>query len=224
MKIYEELEQGSDAWLEARRGILTASEMNLAVTPTGKIANNDKTRKHVYELAAQRVTGHTEPTYISDDMLRGMMEEDTARDLYSKHYAEATEVGFITEDKWGFTLGYSPDGLVGDDGLIEIKCPRQKKHFETIVANEPPAEHMAQLQTGLLVSGREWIDFISYCAGMPLFVKRVYPDQELQDIIIEGAGAFYHKLDEVTMAYKTHSAALHQTERPDEGENVISIL
>jgi hypothetical protein len=82
----------------------------------------------------------------------------------------------MVRDDWGFSLGYSPDGLVGDDGLIEVKCRRQKKHLQTILADEVPPENMAQLQCGLLVSGREWIDYVSYCGGMPMYVKRVYPD------------------------------------------------
>src|SRR3546814_11524267 len=111
--------------------------MKLIVTPTLKAANNDKTRTHLYELLAQRVTGYVEPHYISDDMLRGMDDEIIARDEYTKHHAPVEQTGFITNDKWGFTIGYSPDGLVGDDGLIECKSRRQKYQVQTII------EHVA---------------------------------------------------------------------------------
>lgn len=92
IKYHDDLIQGSDEWHAARCGLITASEMRLLLTPTLKIANNDKTRAHVYEIAAQRITGYTEPSYIGDDMLRGWEDEITARDLYSQHRAEVTEV------------------------------------------------------------------------------------------------------------------------------------
>src|SRR3546814_15856509 len=98
--------------------------MKLIVTPTLKAANNDKTRTHLYELLAQRVTGYVEPHYISDDMLRGRDDEIIARDAYTMHHAQVDHTGFITNDKWGFTIGYSLHGLVGVDGLIECKSTR----------------------------------------------------------------------------------------------------
>ena len=82
----------------------------------------------------------------------------------------------MVRDDWGFKIGYSPDGLVGKDGLIEIKSRRPKKHLQTIIAGTVPAENMAQIQAGLLVSGRDWCDYISYCGGMRPWIKRVEPD------------------------------------------------
>ena len=197
---HNDLIQGSDEWHAARCGLLTASEVKLILTPTLKIAANDKTRAHVWELLAQRLTRYTEPSYIGDAMLRGRRDEILARDLYSQHYAPVTEAGFITNDRWGFTLGYSPDGLVGDDGMIECKSRAQKFQIQTIAENEVPAEFMLQLQTGLLVTKRAWVDFISYSGGLPMFVKRVLPDMEIQGAIIDAATAF-----EVTLADKMHA-------------------
>ena len=105
--------QGSDEWLALRCGLLTASEMKLILTPTLKIASNDKERAHIYELLAQRITGYMEPSYISDDMLRGQEDLFLAAASYSREYAPVQDVGFVTNDEWGFTIGYSPDGLVG---------------------------------------------------------------------------------------------------------------
>ena len=147
--------QGSDEWADIRRGTITASEMSKILTPTLKIADNADTRSHVYELAAQRITGYTEPTYFGDEMLRGTAEEPLARQLYHDNFAPVTECGFITNDDHGFTIGYSPDGLVGDDGLIEIKSRRQKFQVQSIVEGEVPKEHVLQIQTGLLVTGRK---------------------------------------------------------------------
>jgi predicted phage-related endonuclease len=93
----------------------------------------------------------------------------------------------VTNDDHGFVIGYSPDGLVDDDGLIECKSRRQKFQVETILADRVPEEYMLQIQTGLLVTGREWLDFVSYCAGLPMFIKRVFPDARYQEAIIAAA-------------------------------------
>jgi len=191
---HHDIEQGSEEWHALRCGILTASEMKLIVTPTLKPASNDKERAHLFELLGQRITQHTEPRYISDDMLRGQDDEIEARIRYAEHYAPVTECGFVTNDDLGFVIGYSPDGLVDDDGLIECKSRRQKFQVETILADKVPEEYMLQIQTGLLVTGREWLDFVSYCAGLPMFVKRVFPDARYQDAIIAAAIGFEYRL------------------------------
>ncbi len=193
---HNDITQGSPEWHSLRCGILTASEMKLILTPTLKIASNDKERSHLFELLAQRITQYVEPSYISDNMIRGKEDEIAARDLYAATYEPVEEVGFVTNDDIGFTIGYSPDGLVGHDGLIECKSRCQKYQIETIVTGEVPSEYVLQLQTGLLVTGREWIDFISYCAGMPMFTKRVYRDQTIIDAIVSAAEAFEVRLQD----------------------------
>lgn len=196
IRYYPEIVQGSDEWLAVRCGLLTASEMKLILTPTLKIASNDKERAHLYELAAQRVTRYVEPSYIGDDMLRGMEDEIEARALYAKHYAPVKEMGFVTNDKWGFTLGYSPDGLVGTDGQIEAKSRRQKYQFETIVAATPPEEYLLQLQTGLLVTERQWCDFLSYSGGMPMVAMRAHPDDVIRNAILEASAKAEERIAE----------------------------
>lgn len=214
MKIYTELLQGSDEWFDARRGIITASEVKLLLSPSKlEICNNDNVKKHAYELAAQRVTKYTEPAFISDDMLRGKDGEIYAREIYREKYASVEEVGFITNEINGVTVGYSPDGLVGDDGLIEIKTRKQKYQMETLIYDDVPNEYMLQLQTGLLVSERKWIDFISYCGGMPLFVKRVYPDLDMQEKIINALVFFEAKINAIIEKYTENTNGLYMTER-----------
>ena len=218
------VEQGSDEWLQLRCGLLTASEMKLILTPTLKVANNDKTRAHAYELAFQRLTNYVEPQYISDAMLRGQEDEVYARLAYTEHYAPVTETGFITNDKWGFTIGYSPDGLVGDDGLIECKSRCGKYQVQTIATNEVPDEYTLQLQTALLVSEREWIDFISYCGGLPVFVKRVEPDLEIQEAIIAAATGFQGRVDDIVREYRATLATMPKiipTERLEREHDII---
>lgn len=217
IRYYEEVLQGSDEWFALRRGILTASEMHLIVTPTRKAANNEKTRAHLYELLAQRISGYVEPAYVGDAMLRGHEEEALARYTYETKYAPVRQVGFITNDRWGFKIGYSPDGLVGDDGVIECKSRRQKYQIETIIADEVPAEFILQIQTGLLVSERKWCDFISYSGGLPMLVKRVPADPEIQDAIVAAATSFElqiaTKLAEYNERLAVNAARLTPTER-----------
>jgi predicted phage-related endonuclease len=194
IRYFPELVQGTDEWLSARCGLLTASEMKLILTPTLKAASNDKERAHLFELLAQRETRFVEPQYVSFDMERGKEDEIEARALYSRHYAPVTEMGFVTNDRWGFTIGYSPDGLVGDEGAIEAKSRKAKYQVETILGLTVPDEYLLQCQTGLLVSERQWIDFISYSGGLPMIVLRVWPDEKVENAIIEAAGAFEERL------------------------------
>lgn len=221
---HTDLIQGSDEWLAQRCGLITASEMKLILTPTLKVADNDKTRAHVYEMLFQRLTGFVEPQYVSDAMLRGQADEIYARAAYEEHFAPVTEVGFITNDRWGFTIGYSPDGLVGDDGLIECKSRAGKYQVQTIAEDEVPAEYMLQLQTALLVTGRSWIDFISYSGGLPMFVKRVEPDPLVQGAIVAAATNFEAKIAAKEREYRatiTRMAKVIETERRDEGEMIL---
>lgn len=207
---HDAVAQGSDEWMAMRCGLLTASEMKHIITPTLKAANNEKSRSHVYELAAQRISRYVEPSYISDDMLRGMEDEFFARRIYSENVAPVRECGFITRDFGTFTIGYSPDGLVGDDGLIEIKGRRQKFQVQTIADNAIPTEHSIQAQTGLLVTGRQWLDFLSYSGGLPMMPVRVFPDEAVQTAIQEAAERFEDAVADVLASYN-HNLREHRS-------------
>lgn len=176
-------------------------------------ASNTQTRSLTVLLAAERITGWTESTYVSDDMWRGIDDEPRARDKYAETYAPVTEAALMIEDRWGYRLGCSPDGLVGDDGMIEIKSRIPKMHLATILADVVPPDEMAQLQCGLLVSGREWIDYISYCGGMPMWVKRVYPQQEWIDAITAATAAFEECVVDMIGQYNAAVEGLPMTER-----------
>jgi hypothetical protein len=270
LTVHPELEQGTDAWHDQRRGIVTASVVGRLLTTrrlTGidyqcpacsapandpcrsktkagavvksphperaeyartqssaiviEPASNDESRGLTLLLTAERITGWTEPTYMNDDMYRGVEIEPIARDLYSEKYAPVTEVGFMLLEEDGYRIGYSPDGLVGEDGLIEVKAPRAKGHIATILAGHPPADYMPQLQTGLLVSGRKWIDYVSYHGGLPMFVTRVYPQQKWFDAIIAAARNFEANAAEMVRIYEESIVGLHPTERRTELEMVI---
>ncbi len=217
LTIYRELEQGTDEWLAARCGILTASTIGQLITPkTVKVANNDISRGLTTSLVAERITGHVETIIPTRDMERGTLDEPYARDAYAKReQVRVDEVGFMVRDFSGHPLGYSPDGLVGDGGLIEIKSRRQKKHLATVLADEVPLENMAQIQAGLLVSGRAWCDYVSYCGGMPLCIKRVLPDPSWVATIHDALEQFEDAALKMTRAYDNAVAGLPVTERID---------
>lgn len=212
LTVYDNLVQREPEWYAARRGILTASVVGKMVTPTLKVADNETSRGITVSLIAERITGRTEDTFVSDDMWRGIEHEPIARDVYSGHYQQAVECGFMRRDEDGWTLGLSPDGLVAEDGLIEIKCPRAKGHVATILADEVPAAYMAQCQAALLVSGRDWLDFVSFCAGLPLFVKRVLPDPEWHLAIIAACQRFETTAAESLLAYAKAARDMPATE------------
>lgn len=213
---YPELEQGSEEWLKARLGLLTASTIGELITPKTKtVADNDKSRGLTALLVAERITGWSDPTFYSADMARGHDIEPIARNLYAEQTnAPVTELGFMvrTFDN-GYRLGYSPDGLVGDEGLIEIKGPRMKTHLQTILAGKVPLHHMAQIQCGLLVADRQFCDFISFYAGMPPFIQRVERDEAWCTAVTEALVAFETKAAEMQADYETKTTGLPKTER-----------
>jgi predicted phage-related endonuclease len=207
--------------------MLTASEFERIITPTLKIADNVKSRAHLWEMAAQRISGYVEPQYISDAMLRGQEDEITARDVYSKRYAEVDQCGFVTNSKWGFTLGCSPDGLVGGDGLIECKSRCQKYQVQTLCeyleTGAIPEEFVLQVQGLLLVTERKWCDFISYCGGLPMLTVRVEPDEKVQAAIVDAAAKFESRINETIANWQSAVTSLRTipTERTVEEEMVL---
>ena len=270
LTIFDKVDQGTDAWMDLRRGIVTASVVGKLVTgspdaiavgcpkceakatepclslaasktptaiktfhpartekaeslpPIYRAADNDTARDLTALLAAERITGHTESTPMTSDMWRGVDAEPLARDIYSGHYQQAVEVGFMRRDEDDWTLGYSPDGLVADEGLIEIKAPRSKNQLKTILSGQVPAYYMPQLQAGLLVSGRKWIDFVSFFGGMRLYVKRVLPDPAWHEAIVAACQQFETTAAEMVAAYEQATQNMPATERvPDYAEIVI---
>lgn len=210
---YPKVEQGTPEWHDLRRGLVTASVVGKLLTPTLKVADNDTSRGVVAALTAERITGYTEPTFMNDDMMRGVLHESIARDRYAEvNGVTVTETGFCVRDDWGFKIGASPDGLVGEDGGLEVKCPRAKTHIRTIVTDKVPAHYIAQVQTCLLVTGREWWDFVSFCAGLPMWTKRVLPDPKWQAVIVEAVAAFEKAAEQLASDYLTAASSLPATE------------
>lgn len=221
IKYYNEIAPRSQEWYAVRCGMLTASEMsNIITAKTLKYSESEKTNTHLYELLAQRVTNYVEPTFQSFAMQRGIDDEMDAKRYYEEAYGRVTDCGFVTNDKWGFTLGYSPDGLFSTDGQIEIKSRMQKYQMQTILEGKMPDEFIIQVQTGMLVTERAWCDYVSFRDGMDMITLRIEPDIGVQSAILTAAKTFHDKLIAAHASYLARPANLRlvPTERrpPDD--------
>jgi hypothetical protein len=217
VETFPDLVQRSDEWYQQRCGLITASAVGgLLTTKTLALADNDTSRGLIALAAAERITGHVDLTAISYDMARGIGDESYAADAYSEHIAPVIPCGFMVRT-WGkHALGYSPDGLIGTDGLIEIKSRRGQKQVQTVLAGHIPAENVAQCQAGLLVSGRAWLDYVSYAAGMHLWTIRVTPDPRWFEAITAAVEAFEDAVTKAVTAYREAVTGLPLAERPAE--------
>lgn len=188
-----DLVQGSDEWLKARLGIITMSEVECLLV-AGKSASGLGVGALTYanRLVAERITGEPADEFQGNRYTeRGHELEPVARELYSSNSElEVIECGFITNHG----VGYSPDSLPGD-GLLEIKTKTATKQVEIILSGEVPKEHIPQCQGGLWVSGRDWIDFVSYARGLPLFIKRIERDEDVIRKIADGCERLYEEVD-----------------------------
>lgn len=225
--IYHELEQGTPEWHEARRGIITASEIGKLVTRGGHRSYDKESRGLIYEKAAQRLTGYIDETPTTFAMQRGHDDEAEARDIYSERVMPVTEVGFIVRQFDGVKLGYSPDGLVGNDGLIEVKSRKQKFQMETLVTSTMPYDYLAQVQAGMMISNRPWCDFISFpaCGGGLMMVLRVDASPDYQALLLEAAleaeAEITKTLEMFQDAQASGKARFFNTERREYGDPTV---
>ncbi len=214
--IHPDVEQGSDDWLQLRCGILTASTVGKLLTPTGKLADNDTARGLMQTLIAERISGHVEYVHPSFDMQRGTMDEPYAREMYAEQQlAPVTEIGFATRDVGGFTLGASPDGLVGELGGLEIKSRNAKTQLRTFLDDKVPAGNLAQVHACMFVLDRDWWDYVSYAGGWPLYVKRVHRDEKWDAAITAALQSYEQAAADTIATYQRAAAGRPVAERID---------
>jgi hypothetical protein len=188
-----DMPQGSDEWRQVRLGVVTASEFATVMRERGRTAGSEsKTRReYMLKLIGERLTGDPMYRYSNDHMERGHEQEADARDRYAfLKDVEPRQVGFIKDGN----VGCSPDSLIGDDGMLEIKSKLAHLHLDVLLADAVPAEHIPQIQGQLWVAKREWCDFVSHCPKLPLFVKRVYRDERLIESIAKAVDLFEREL------------------------------
>lgn len=202
-------EQGTPEWFAIRGGIPTASNF-AAVLAKGE----GKTRKsYLYKLLAERFTGEPADNFQNDHMIRGREMEAEARDLYAlTRDVDLERVGFIRNGG----VGCSPDSLIGDDGMLEIKTKMGHLLLEVLEADRLPPEHIAQVQGQLWVAEREFCDFVAYWPRLPLFVKRVTRDEEYIAKLSLELDRFCTDLDALTAKMVARGATL--AERADARE------
>lgn len=183
------LEQRTDAWYQARIGKVTASRISKL---NAKPAKGKALNALELELLTERITGQAVDNFTSPAMQWGIDTEPLARQAYElQYFCTVMEIGLIDHPTIAM-CGASPDGLVGDDGLIEIKCPNTTTHISTLVSDEVPCEYIPQMQWQMACTGRKWCDFVSFdprLTDKPLFIKRVYRDDkkiaELEQLVID---------------------------------------
>ena len=184
-------EQGTEEWFEARAGIPTASMFSAMMA-----GGQGKTRRaYMLKLAGEKITGELAESFSNAHTDRGHVMEPQARELYQLQTGyDIRDVGFIRAD---YDAGASPDSLVNNDGLLEIKSKLPHLQLECLLSDKVPASHIKQVQGQILISEREWCDFVSYWPGLPLFVKRVYRDDELCSEIRSAIDKFNSELNEI---------------------------
>jgi len=193
MKIFE-CDQRSPEWDEVRLGIPTSSNFDKIITPTGRPSAS--ATKYAYVLAAERISGHSESSYQSREMKEGNRREEESRLVYAMiKEAEVRQVGFCLSDCGRY--GCSPDGLVGEDGLIELKNRTGKVAIEHLLENKLPPSVIPQVQGQLFVTGRQWCDYVSYYTGLPTLIIRVERDEEYLAVLGGLLESFFCKLEEI---------------------------
>jgi putative phage-type endonuclease len=178
VEIIKDIQQGSEEWHAMRLGFITASRFKDVIA-----GGQGKMRKaYMYQLAAETLTGEREDSFSNQYMEWGTATEPQARSMYEfdsgSTVEEVTFVKLNTLNK----IGISPDGLIGEDGGIEIKCPKTTTQIETYLSGKMPTSHKAQVQGSLWVTGREWWDFVSFDpridGSASFFLQRIYRDKE----------------------------------------------
>ena len=177
------VKQRTDEWRQVRCGKITASRMNAVMNTLKNGDSGAERRKYIGELVCERLTGEPTPHFQNAAMQHGTELEPLARQAYELETGNLVdEVGFY-EHPTIPNAGASPDGLIGDDGLIEIKCPETYTHIETLRTGEIKQDYIYQMQWQMECTSRKWCDFVSFDNRLPeklqIFIKRVYRDDEL---------------------------------------------
>lgn len=198
-KIHD-VDQGSEAWERLRIGIPTSSSADKIITPEGKPSK--QWEKYAYFLIAERFLDRKINTYTSAAMENGkIVEEDAANDYELQTGNEAKIVGFITTDDG--SIGCSPDRSVGDDGLLEVKCPMPQTQMEYLITGQIDKAYKPQLQMQLFVSGRQWVDIISFNPELPRSIIRVGRDEAYIACLAKLLADFNEFMDTITAKIST---------------------
>lgn len=174
---------------------MTASEADELVTPHFKARTGSGVDSYLYRKIAEKALGFVEDSGSSFAMNNGsIFEHECLPWLAFEHDMKIDRVGFLTNDEE--TAGYSPDGIIGDDGLLEIKCPTIPIHTKYLLEGIAPMQYLPQMHFGMFVTGRSWCDFVSYSRQLPKLIVRVNRDDKIQASITEAFEAFMIRFNE----------------------------
>lgn len=192
------MEQRTDEWFKERLGKVTASRVADVIART-KSGYSTSRANYMAELICERLTGVRGDTFQSAAILWGVEQEANARTAYEVSTgALVVETGFIPHKRINLS-GASPDGLVGEEGLVEIKAPLSSTHIETLLGGSIPGKYITQMQWQMACTGRQWCDFVSYDPRLPdnmqLFIKRVPRDAAMIDQLETEVLTFLDELD-----------------------------
>lgn len=195
------MEQRSPEWFAARLGKVTSSRVADAVART-KTGWGASRKNYMAELALERLTGQPTQTYQSQAMLNGIQTEPEARANYEFEYAVTVEeVGFVEHPRIDMA-GASPDGFVGNEGLVEIKCPLLATHFETMLKDNIDGDYLKQMQWQMATTGRSWCDYVSYHPALPMRVIRVPRNTAIIMALESDVRTFLAELDAMVEAVR----------------------
>jgi putative phage-type endonuclease len=205
--------QGSAEWFAVRVGRVTASRVAdvIAKTKSGYSASR---ANYMAELIAERLTGVPAPGFTNAAMQHGTATEPQARDAYAAQtFDDVTQIGFVIHPTIA-QAGASPDGLVGDDGLLEIKCPNTATHIDTLLNGKVPEKYVTQMMFQMACTGRAWCDFVSFDPRLPpemqLFIKRLERDDkriaELEEMVSDFLAELDEKVAKLTALYRKEAA------------------
>lgn len=189
------------AWLAARAGKLTASRMSDAMDYLRNGQSSNKRVKLLHELLAERLTGDSVPHVVTDAMQHGIEYEDEAVDVFVERYPQyQVRLSRLYEHPTIANFGATPDREIGEDGLLEVKCPSTSTYLQWVMAGAVPEQHMPQMAAQLLCSGRKWVGFIAYDPRIKnernrLFLRKFVPSQEYLDRVRSEAVKFLDELD-----------------------------
>jgi len=193
-------EQGSQEWFDVKLGVPSASNFDKIVTMKGEPSK--QAQKYMYQLTAERVSGVREETFQSQAMTRGIEMEAEARGLYEIATGATVDLcGLCFKDE-AKLFGASPDGLVGEDGCIEIKCPNAATHVGYLLGKKLPSEYFQQTQGQLLVTGRKWNDYVSYFPGLKPLIVRVVRDEVFLEALEKELNNFVTELNKLVNQIK----------------------
>lgn len=193
-----EIIQGSPEWHAIRCGKVTASRVADVVAKTKSGWGASRTN-YLAEIIAERLTGEPTASFTNAAMQWGTDTEPMARAAYEFRVdREVAQIGFVHHPEINMA-GASPDGLIGDDGMIEIKCPNTSTHIDTLLGQKVPEKYVTQMQFQMACTDRAWCDFVSFDPRLPeemrLFVHRVTRDQEAIDYLEKEVKAFIYEID-----------------------------